>query len=464
MRPADVRKAEAAQAVKDFDRQAAELTTERWQRPPHLIADAKREVPLPFETPTLGPPDATVICGDVIDTLRTLPEGMVSAAITSPPYYGLRSYNIPPRSWTDGTTCVLGDEATVEVYIEHLVEVMREVRRVLHPRGTLWLNLGDSYAGGGRHDEPKIYKGSLGQKPTRPRQRRLTSKDLLMVPARAALALQADGWILRQDNIWAKGVSFLPSFSGSVMPESTRDRTTWSHEHVFQLAKQTDYFYDQDAYREPFAASSQREAAEGYKGKGRKDYAGAGAQNPSDVKRRVLEAIKNGLGRNLRNVWVIPKQAFPGAHFATFSQSLVAPIVALSASEGGVCGVCAAPQTRKVTKTPVPAEVQRQFEASRVASAAATGRTDGHTTRRPNFLREVLAVEWLPSCSCGRDIVPATVLDPFSGSGQTGIAAVKQGRSYIGIDVNPEYVAMSVKAIEEVRHLEVKDEGQTAKL
>ena len=150
----------------------------------------------------------------------------------------------------------LGGEDTLDEYIENLVRVFREVKRVLHPKGTLWLNLGDCHAGGGRHSEQTKYAEADAEKPIRRKQKKLSGKDLLMVPARAALALQADGWILRSDIIWAKALSFLPAFSGSVMPESTRDRPTHAHEHLFLLALSEDYFYDQDAFREAFANST----------------------------------------------------------------------------------------------------------------------------------------------------------------------------------------------------------------
>lgn len=402
--------------------------------------------------------DLTLICADVREALRGLPPASVQTCVTSPPYYGLRSYGIPPSRWADGWEGCLGDEPVLEQYLQHLVEIFREVRRVLHPSGTLWLNLGDCYAGGGKHQErPEIYGIPEAGKPTRPRQRSFSGKDLLMIPARAALALQADGWILRSDIIWAKAVSFLPAWSGSVMPESTQDRPVWSHEHLFLLTREERYFYDIDGCREPYADSSVRDARVGYRGRGRKAYGDAGVQNPSDVKRRVQRAIQDGAGRNLRNVWIVPKQNFPGAHFATFPEKLVEPCVRLGTSERGECPVCAAPLRRRTIREPIPATVQAKFEASREASRADTGRADGHTLRRPNFRRRVLRTEWEPSCDCAwgtedADALisaarPQTVLDIFNGSGRTGMVARRLGRSYIGIDINPEYVEMTRRAI-----------------
>lgn len=440
-------------------------------------------------------PRAQILCGDVMDVLDQLPSQSVHTIITSPPYYGLRDYGIPPRvwggdaacphDWTDGNrrfqvpggtakqrsnagsgegivgqyaTCgacgawrgCLGLEPTLGAYLEHLTEVFRRAKRVLRDDGTLWLNLGDSYAGGGRHDEPRIYKAADGgHKPRRAKQQTLTGKDLLMVPARAAIALQDDGWVLRQDNIWAKGLSFCGAYSGSVMPESTRDRTTWAHEHIFHMAKGTKYFYDIDAGKEPYADSTLQQLRRPYAGRGRKAYDRAGVQNPSDVKRRVLDGASTGNGRNLRNVWVIPKQPFKAAHFATFPEALVTPIIQLATSEKGCCTACGMPRVRHVLREAVPQGVRDAFEAARVVSAGHTGRSDGHTQGKPNYRREVLGVEWKDGCECGAETVPCTVLDIFAGSGRCGIAAIKLGRDFLGIDVNPEYVQMAQAALRE---------------
>lgn len=395
---------------------------------------------------------AQVICGDVIDVLDSMPTASVHTIITSPPYYGLRDYGIPPRRWADGSECVLGLEPTLGLYLVHLTEVFQHAKRVLRPEGTLWLNLGDSYAGGGRHDEPTIYKAAEGgHKPVRAKQRTLTGKDLLMVPAQAALSLQCDGWVLRQDIIWSKGLSFCPTYSGSVMPESTTDRPTWAHEHIFLLAQGVRYYYDQNGCKEPYAASTVKQTAgRAYAGRGQKDYAGAGAQNPSDVKRRVIEAAKTGTGRNLRNVWVVPKKSYLGFHFATFNPDLVDPMIRLATSEHGCCPTCGTQWTRKVIKEALPPDIKAAFDAARGASAGRTGRDDGHTQRKPNFVRKVLGETWL--CNCEHEEltpVPATVMDLFSGSARCGIAAVKLGRNYIGIDVNPDYCVMGVAALRE---------------
>lgn len=152
-------------------------------------------------------------------------------------------------------------------------------------------------------------------------------------------------------------------------------------------------------------------------------------------------------GRNLRNVWIVPKQNFKGAHFATFPEKLVEPVVKLASSERGVCAECAAPVQRRTVRSDIPAAVQEKFDASRIATGTDTGRTDGHTARRPNHRRRVLWEEWEPSCACRVAVVPATILDIFNGSGRTGMVARKLGRSYIGIDVNASYIEMAERNI-----------------
>lgn len=177
-----------------------------------------------------------ILCGDAAEQLRTLDSDSVHCCVTSPPYFNLRDYGTPGQ---------LGREATPEEYVEKLAAVFREVRRVLRPDGTLWLNLGDSYTSGGRKTrdfDPKLPARSVGRRPRTPQG--MKPKDLIGIPWMAAFALRADGWYLRQDIIWHKP---------NAMPESVKDRCTKSHEHIFLLSKSARYYFDSDAIREPFA-------------------------------------------------------------------------------------------------------------------------------------------------------------------------------------------------------------------
>lgn len=414
-----------------------------------------------------------IINADVVEGLRTIPDHSVHVVVTSPPYLALRRYaGGAGRTWADGTTGIFGEEPNPKLYVGHSVEIFNELKRVLHPSGTFWLNLGDSYQHGGPQPSTGIHARNGVPLPTTYKRDKVfkSKKQLGMIPARVALALQDDGWILRQDIIWAKGLSFCPTYSGSVMPESIVDRAIWSHEHLFHFATQDKYFYDIDGCREPYAEGSKERyqyafggaknkqlVEEGrvpvvgfreYRGQDTKDYDAAGAQSPSDSKRRIMASMEAGVGRNLRNVWVVPKEPLKEAHFAAFPTKLVEPVIRLGSSEKGCCPACFAPWSRNLIREKVPDDVQAQFEAARVATVADTGRTDGHTARKPNYRRKVLGEGWVPGCNHDLDPIPCTVLDPFSGSGRSGIVATRLGRTYIGIDASAEYAAMATRLIQ----------------
>ena len=259
--------------------------------------------------------------GDCRELLREMPAGSVRCCVTSPPYWGLRDY---------GHEGQLGLERTPEEYVARLVEVFRERRRVLADDGTLWLNLGDSYASGGRGGGMEGEAGAkqrsnfgalLGPKEA---PDGLKPKDLVGIPWRVAFALQADGWYLRSEIIWAKP---------NPMPESVTDRPTKAHEQVFLLAKSQRYYYDAAAIAEPLAEAS----AERY------GYAFGGAKtealieaNRSGVgqRTRVLGDRDTPTGRNRRTVWTVPTQPFSGAHFAVMPEALVEPCILAGSSVG----------------------------------------------------------------------------------------------------------------------------------
>jgi DNA modification methylase len=247
----------------------------------------------------------TLLQGDALEQLQTLESKSVQCCVTSPPYWGLRDY---------GATSQLGLEPTPEAYIVNMVAVFREVSRVLRDDGTLWLNLGDSYASGevGRHDS----RGNtpFGAKMDGPRQYNrvktgLKPKDLVGIPWRLAFALQADGWYLRSDIIWHKP---------NPMPESVTDRPTKAHEYIFLLAKQERYFYDADAIREAVAPGNEG-ATNGFYG----NRAQSMGRKPSGNEALPIfqQPIRSEL-RNKRSVWTIPTQPYAEAHFATFPEEL----------------------------------------------------------------------------------------------------------------------------------------------
>jgi len=227
----------------------------------------------------LKPDGCEIVMGDALTVLRGKEPGTYRCCVTSPPYWGLRDYGVPNQ---------IGAEADLGDYIDNLVAVFREVRRVLTEDGTLWLNLGDSYTSGDRtwrDADKKNPARAMSYRPPTPMG--LKPKDLIGVPWRVALALQTDGWYLRSDIIWHKP---------NCQPESVKDRPTRAHEYLFLLSKSERYLYNHEALREP--------------------------------------ADRRGSLRNRRTVWSINTEAFPGAHFATFPPKLVEPCV-LAGSEPG---------------------------------------------------------------------------------------------------------------------------------
>ncbi len=332
-----------------------------------------------------------IVVGDALECLRKQPDGLARCCVTSPPYWGLRDYGVDDQ---------IGLEPTPEEYVARLLAVFHELRRVLADDGTLWLNLGDSYAGSWgaqsrRGDEdgvsgPQIAAHPKGQTKTGSLEHTpgLKPKDLVGVPWRVAFALQADGWWLRSDIIWSKP---------NPMPESVTDRPTKAHEYLFLLSKRERYYYDAEAIAElvtgnahprgngvnPKAripmgwdtgAGSHREKVGRYKKPGKNSGVLVDRvprprkkQNPS-FSAAVTDPVER---RNARSVWTIATEAFPEAHFATFPQALVEPCI-LAGSEPG-----------------------------------------------------------------------DMVLDPFVGSGTVGVVALRHGRGFVGIDLSPEYAEMS---------------------
>ena len=375
-----------------------------------------------------------IINADVIDGLRSLPEKSVHCVVTSPPYWGLRDYGI------DGQ---IGLEPTPEEYLEKMMRVFREVHRVLRDDGTLWLNIGDSYANaqprGRMEDQGDLSTGDHGELiPKRDWSCwNLKQKDLVGMCWRVAFALQSEGWYLRSDIIWAKP---------NPMPESITDRPTRSHEYVFLLAKSARYFYDADAVRE-----EHKEPWRGHGEKERINYNTGGITGRGRVG-EYEDGIRqyNPAGRNRRDVWTITTQPTPEAHFATFPEALVEPCIKAGTSERGCCSVCGAPWVRVVEKGASAgfedyngkwSEEDKQSSGRRIlgrvkAAWAAGGEHD-------NPFPKSITVGWQPSCTCNAEIVPSVVLDPFGGSGTVAKVARDLNRDAILIELNPAYVEIA---------------------
>jgi DNA modification methylase len=343
--------------------------------------------------------------GHCLEIMRAWPDRFVQTVVTSPPYWGLRDYGVPGQ---------LGLEETPEKFVTKMVEVFREVRRMLRDDGTLWLNMGDSYTSGGRntHGTRIGYKqetngGSMQMQHIRPELPvGLKPKDMVGIPWRVAFALQADGWYLRSDIIWAKP---------NPMPESVTDRPTKAHEYLFLLAKSEKYFYDAAAIKEKaswpegpnspesikspygqgFTRANQRKPSGWNDGPTRDDKVGRYKKLPvgqTNIRKKrdkqrgypdrqhqgfndrwdAMERAEQCSGmRNKRSVWTVGTSPFPEAHFATFPPDLIKPCILAGSSGGGI------------------------------------------------------------------------VLDPFMGAGTTALVASQYGRSFLGIELNPEYVTIA---------------------
>ncbi len=257
-----------------------------------------------------------IICGDALSILKTMPSEHIQCCITSPPYFSLRDYGI------DGQ---IGLEDTPEAYIARLVEVFREVRRVLRHDGTCWVNIGDSYAGGGRGGQTESMLSENWQ-PVYPKSivpRGCKPKDLIGIPWLLAFALRADGWYLRSDIIWHKP---------NCMPESVEDRPTTAHEHIFLLAKNERYYYDADAIAE-YAGHAGKIVSLGEKSFGKRQADGAGI-TPSG--NGLADTFTVGNTRNKRSVWAIPTMPYGAAHFATFPPKLIEPCILAGSRPGDI--------------------------------------------------------------------------------------------------------------------------------
>ena len=253
--------------------------------------------------------DYELIIGDCIKSMQSMPEKSVQTCVTSPPYFGLRDY---------GNDQQIGLEQTPEEFVNKLVEVFIEVRRVLKDDGTLWLNLGDSYVGTGakgEHDDPKYPQRNQSQKtaPVNQKIEGLKRKDLIGIPWRVAFALQADGWYLRQDIIWSKP---------NPMPESVKDRCTKSHEYIFLLSKSPKYYYNNEAIKEKTDKIG-----------GRPRQFGATKQIGT-MRQDVGETFTDTGFRNKRSVWEVTPKPYSGAHFAVYPPELIEPCILAATKKG----------------------------------------------------------------------------------------------------------------------------------
>lgn len=404
--------------------------------------------------------DATILQGDALSVLKTLKSGSVQMIATSPPYFGHRAYlsaDDPSKAYELGAESVAacwrwvtGSECGV-CFCCHLVAVLREAKRVLRDDGTLWLVIGDGYNAGRNGGHPggkRQWKAEQQKYPERSGVNvpGLKPKDMIGAPWALAFALRADGWYLRSENIWHKL---------AVMPSSVTDRSTCSHEQVFMFSKSPTYYYDYVAVMEPATMRPQN-----------RNTNGRGIKDAGYAEHRKAPGMTNPTMRQQRDVWTIGPENLRLPHYAAYPTKLVEPMVRAGSSERGCCGACGAPWARVVSKSKAPDDLRNRGGGSKMdfhsQSVGGGGTLQAWYDEHP-----AITVGWRPTCKCpGLDgdapwpdlalhpdgeanwpTAPCTILDPFSGSGTTGVVAKRLGRSYIGIELKSEYVAMSEQRI-----------------
>ncbi|MFL6139623.1 MAG: DNA-methyltransferase [Frankiaceae bacterium] len=338
----------------------------------------------------------TILVGDALTRLRELPERSVDCVVTSPPYYQLRDY---------GVTGQLGLEPTVEDWVDNLRAVMAEVGRVLAPYGSVWLNLGDSYSAHRRY----------GAAP----------KGLLLAPERLLLRLAADGWLVRNKVVWAKT---------NPLPTSVSDRLTTTYELLYLLVRARRYYFDLDAIRDAPTVHRRPTTTKTLDGTW---------SAPLAAPRGGLAALKaegrsgHLLGKNPGDVWRQPTRGYRGAHFATFPETLIHRPILASCPEV-VCTGCGQPWRRRAMLRHVGAP-----------ATPIRDRYVQHYDRRWLTLHQRGS---LVPCDCGGSTRPGLVLDPFFGTGTVGAVAANLGRDWLGIELNPAYVALAETRLGNAAH------------
>jgi DNA modification methylase len=414
----------------------------------------------PKRLPAYHEDGVSVYLGNAKEVMGELAAEGVDCVITSPPYWGLRDFGVTPTVWGGSAECShhwspvqrgrrkdllpsdlttrtarvgitdrqdaaatnggrfcqrcqawlgsLGLEPSPQLFVAHLVELFRGVRRLLKPTGVVWLNLGDTFYHAGK------VRGAIAEQGLKP-------KDLIGVPWRVALALQADGWFLRSDVVWHKP---------NPVPEPAIDRPVRAHEFLFLLSKQAHYFYDAEAVREPTVSPPSNAAwpmlaIHSGKYERLRDPIVRSAAN------YARRSAPHSRDRAQRSVWTIPTEPFRGSHTATFPTMLVEPCILAGTSAAGCCSLCGRPFERMLEITYEPLSSRRE-----------TRKAAGVFEMEMRQLRVARTTGWRPTCACGASATPAVVLDPFAGTGTALAVARRLGRVAVGIELNRAYLEL----------------------
>lgn len=425
----------------------------------------------------------SVACSDCVAWLRTLPDNCVHCCVTSPPYYGLRAYL---KADDPAKELEIGSEETPGEYVARMVGVFRELRRVLHPSGSFWLNLGDSYAANAATPRGKVgfesYRGSntptLNKEHTGRvayRGNGIKAKDLLGIPWMVAFALREDGWYLRQHCPWVKR---------SPMPESVTDRPGTACEEVFLLAKRPDYFFDMEAVKRPCADANAQRTTKTYDTAERYGAGNGGNSGLDGLAARMRSGDHTNRNFRSADLWFdsvgllladngellgfdVTSKPYKGAHFAVMPPGIVEPCVLAGTSAKGVCPKCGEPWTRVVERNRV---ATRPGENTKIAAqqgklpAEEPGRASGAARFEKSTLAQITGnrdpqrhctttatTGWEPGCECGvAETLPAVVLDPFTGSGTVAAVAVDLGRRFVGSELNRDYIPLILRRLQTV--------------
>lgn len=377
-------------------------------------------------------PNWQIITGDALAVLQGMDSESVDCLMTSPPYWALRDYGV------DGQ---LGLEEHPQLYLDKLWAIFDEAKRVLKPTGTCWVNMGDTF--GGSHCGANDYRGDgasisassdkyqgQGAAAANDGSEWLKPKNLLMMPERFAIGMVENGWWLRNKIVWSKP---------NPMPSSVKDRFSCTWEYIFMFSKAARYYFDLDAVRE---ATGHETDAESYQPQGewREDLDRAGKGHT-----KAGPSLTHPLGKNPGDCWSIPTHPFPDAHFAVYPPDLIVKPIRAGCPPK-VCVECGKPWERIV-------------ERNELSARDDTGRTHSLPEQRMGkspppergWQVERKTLGWQPTCECGADTEPGTVLDPFAGAHTTGLVAIQEGRRYIGVDISEEYNEMGRRRLSQAQ-------------